>query len=238
MTARESEIDRPTVSEEAFTLPLLFLTVALTGGFRAGAGGQEIQMLPPSLVSLVLAMLLLGALVQCGVLMPHRLMSTRRDGLANISGAVVLASLFAATAQVLSALTPEAGLLHAAVNLVFFLLLWNTMAASPDPRHMLRSLLVVLGSAFTFKYILLEALYDPDGGLAKRMLTVLLEGASLGTLAYEPHAPATGYVAFFSVTLYMIGLILLPRSRRLVARRGRPSVHPVRRAEIESTEVR
>ena len=55
---------------EAFVLPCLFLTVALLGGLRLGA---DVRLVPPPLVALVLAVLLLGSLVRSGVFMPERL---------------------------------------------------------------------------------------------------------------------------------------------------------------------
>jgi hypothetical protein len=195
-------------AREAFTLPLIFLTVALLGGFRMSPTGM--RFVPPPLIALVLAMLLMGLLVQAGVLAPLRLMSASRRPVENCTGAVVLIALFFGTAQLFNSVTPEAGLLHLLFNLFFVLLLWNTLAARPSPRRLLRSLLVVFGSAFALKHIVLAALYDPDGGLAKRVLTTLLQGVTLGVLDYRPDAPATGYVAFATVVLYIAGLLLLP----------------------------
>src|SRR5580765_725403 len=96
---------------EAFLLPAIFLTVALLGGFRADAAGI-IRLAPPPLAALLLAMLLVGALVRGQALVPGRLMNERRTALDNLSGLVVLLTLFAASAQVFNTLTPEAGLLH------------------------------------------------------------------------------------------------------------------------------
>ena len=45
----------------------------------------------------------------------------------------------------------------------------------------------------------------------KRVLTTLMSGASLGGISYEPNAPATGYIAFLTLALYFVGLLLLPR---------------------------
>ena len=210
-------------AREAFALPLVFLTVALAGGFRAAPGGA-IQFLPPSLISLVLALLLLGVMVRGGVLIPERLLNESRGALENISGGVVLATLFAASAQVLNSLTPESGLLHLAFNVFFAALFSNTLAAGPDRSRLLRSLLVVFGWALVLKYVLLEALYDPGGGLTRRLATYLLEGASLGTLEHRPVGPVTGYVAFSTLVLYLIGLVLLPGPRgAVIAIQSRPA---------------
>lgn len=210
---------------EAFTLPLVFLTVVLAGGFRATPAGA-LQFLPPPLISLVLALLLLGVMVRGGLLLPAQLMSASRAALENASGAVVLATLFLASAQVLNILTPETGLLHLAFNVFFAALFSNTLAAAPDRSRVLRSLLVVLGWALVLKYVLLEALYDPGAGLTRRLAALLLEGVSLGTLEHRTGGPVTGYVAFFTMVLYLIGLVLLPGADRpgeaLVVRPAEP----------------
>lgn len=194
---------------EAIVLPALFLTVTLGGGFRMAANGQLV-FLVPSLMALVLSLLLIGVLFRSGALVPEALMDAARPALGNACGALVLASLFAAGAQVFNTITPEAGLLQFVFNVFFLLLLWNTIAARPDRRRLLHSLLVLFGGAFVLKYVVLGALYDPQGGLTKRVLTVLLEGVTLGGLTYQTPAPVTGYVAFFTILLFLLGLILLP----------------------------
>src|SRR5207249_1340105 len=157
--------------------------------------------------------LLVAALVRARALAPERLMAGHRGALENLSGLVVLLTLFVATAQVFNTLTPDVGLLHLLFGVFFIVLLWNTIVAQPDRPHLLRSLMVILGSALAIKYVMLAALYAPEPTLAKRVLTVLLEGATLGALTYQPDAPLTGYVAFFTVTLYLVGLFLLPHDK-------------------------
>jgi hypothetical protein len=208
---------------EAVTLPMIFLTVTLAGGFRMMPGPAGLRFLPPPLVALVLAMLVLAVLIRSGTLVGSRLMGQDRDALGNLSGAVVLVTLFTATAQLFNSITPETGLLHLIFNVFFFLLLWNTLAAGPDTPRLLHSLMVVFGSAFAVKYIILAALYDPQGGLTKRVLTTLLEGVTLGTIEYQVDAPLTGYVGFFTVVLYLVGLFLLPgRSAHMTAHENQP----------------
>ena len=41
------------------------------------------------------------------------------------------------------------------------------------------------------KYVVLGSLYAPDSSLMKRAMMGLLEGVSLGGLAYQPPGPAT-----------------------------------------------
>ena len=199
-------------TREAFVLPLLFLTVALLGGVRVA---DRIVLLPPPLFTLVLAFLLVGALVRSGALAPDRLMSATRSPLANVSGAVVIVTAFVAATQAFNVAIPESGLPRLLFSVFLLVLLVNTLAASPDRVRVLRSVLVIFGSAFVLKFIVLAALSDPAGGWLKRVLLVMLEGLTLGTLSQDLYRPVTGYVAFATLTLFVGALALLPsRPRR------------------------
>lgn len=220
--ATGASIADPGAVVEALVLPGLLLTVTLLGGFRYAASGM--RFVAPSLISLILALLHLAVLMRGGLLAPEHLMNAGRGGLANLSGAVVLVTLTAASAQVFNTLAPDHGLLHVVFNIFFLLLLWNTMAASPDPPHLLQSLMVVFGSAFACKYIVLASLYDPAGGLMKRVMTGILEGIALGTIDYRPDSTVTGYVTFFGVLLYFLALALLPRRPALPSARRTAAV--------------
>ncbi len=193
---------------EAVVLPVIFLTVAFCGGFRAAA---TVKLVAPTLTSLVLAVPLLALLVRSGVIPVMTLLSGLRTPLENVSGAVVLAALFGASAQALNLLIPDTGLLHAAFAIFVFCQLLTMGAATVNRPAILRGLLVLFGSLFVLRYILVEALYARDGGLMQRVLTTLMSGASLGGISYEPNAPVTGYMAFFTLVLYFVGLLLLPR---------------------------
>jgi len=201
------------VVRESFVLPLAFLTVAGAGGLRLAPGTGVLSFVPPPLVTLVLAALLLGVMVRAGLLVPSALMGDERTTLENTSGAVVTLSLFLASAQLFTCLTPDSGILRLVFNLFFLFLLWNTLAAQPDRVRLLRSLVVVFGWAYVVRYVALAALADPQGGWTRRLITVLLEGASAGSLEGEATAPLAGYIAFAALALYLIGLVLLPRAR-------------------------
>ena len=200
------------VGREALTLPLLLLTVAALGGVRVTEAGA-LALVPPTLVALVLATVLLGALVRSGALTPASLVREQRTALENTSGAVVLAALLAAAAQVFTMLTPATGLLAFVFTAFFGLLLWNTLAVEPDRRQLLRSLMVVFGGAFLLKFVVLSALYDPAGGLLKRVVLTLLDGVSLGALGFVPDGAATGYLAFLTLGLFFVALVMLPGCR-------------------------
>jgi hypothetical protein len=197
------------VGREAFTLPLTLVTVAGLGGVRVAADGR-LAFVPPTLVALVLAVLLLAAMVQAGALAPERLAGPERRPLANASGVTVLVALLLAAAQVFTLLTPPAGLLAFVFSAFFLLLLWNTLAVGPSRRQLLRSLAVVFGGAFLLKFVVLAGVYAPGGGLLRRVMVTLLEGVSLGALGFEPDGTATGYLAFATLGLFLAGLVLLP----------------------------
>jgi hypothetical protein len=200
-----------TRTREAFTLPLLFLTVALLGGVRVA---DRVVLLPPPLFALVLACMLVGVLVKSGALAPDRLMHAGRPLVANANGAFVLAALFAAAAQAFNVAIPESGLPRLLFSVFLLVLLINTLAASPDRVRVLRSMLVIFTSAFILKFVVLAALSDPAGGRVKRVLLVLLEGVTLGTLSQDVYRPVTGYLAFATLTLFVGGLALLPSRSR------------------------
>ena len=194
---------------ESFVLPCLFLSVALLGGLRLGA---DVRLVPPPLVGLVLAVLLLGSLVRSRVFAVERLLSQSRTGIENACGAAVIVAVFGASAQIFNLLTPDSGLLHVLVSVFFLVQLLTTLTAVRDRLAMLRSLAVLLGCAFFLRFIALESLYAPGRGVIKRVMTALMEGITLGALEYVPTGSATGYVAFLTLTLYFVGLVLMPAS--------------------------
>ena len=215
---------------EAFVLPLLLLTVAAGGGFRSDVATGAWRFLPPSPMALVLGLLLMGVLVRTGVLAPQSLLGPRRQGLANANGATLLASLLLASAQVFTSLMPETGLLHMLAAVFFLLLLVNTLAARPTRARAMQSLGVVFLSAFVLKFVVLDSLYAPEVSLARKVVTTLLEGVSLGSLGYAPHGPATAYVAFAVLLAYLFALVLLPGEDAVADGSRRLTAPDVRRA--------
>jgi hypothetical protein len=196
-----------TAIREALYLPLLFLTVTLLGGVRIA---DSVSLIPPPVFTLVLAAVLLGVLVKCGALVPERLMRADRPSLANLNGLVVLLTTFFAAAQAFNLAIPESGLPRLICQVFLLVLLLNTLAASPDRVRVLRSLMVIFGSAFMLKFVVLTAISTPGEGGLKRVLLAMLEGLTLGTLTQTVLSPITGYVAFAVLALFLVGLSLLP----------------------------
>ena len=193
---------------EAVVLPLLFLTVALLGGVRTA---EAVRLVTPPLGALVLAMLLFAALTRARVLVPDRHMNSGRPPLENANGIVLLLTLFVASAQVFNVVIPERGLFHLIFTFFLGVHLLTSLAAIEERHRMLRALAVLFGSAFVLRFLILEALYGAEPTALKRVVTVLLEGVTLGGLEYRAHTPLTGYLAFVTLALYLIGLTLLSR---------------------------
>jgi hypothetical protein len=195
------------VWREALLLPVLFLTVVLTGAMRPGAG---IAIVPPSLASLLAAMIVLALLVRSGALDPHRLLNSGRSPLANLNGLTVVLSAFAASAQVVTMLVPESGVPALLTWVVLAALLAQALALAPDRARLLRGLMVSLGAVFALKFVILAAVSQPAEGRLARAVQLLFEGITLGSMAQRPAHAAEGYLAFLSIVLYLIGVALLP----------------------------
>ena len=200
-----------TPAREAFGLPLTLLTVVLLGGIRLTT---PVAIQPPTLFSLVLASVLLAVFTQSGVVDTSRLMHADRPAWANVNGLLVLLALFLANAQVMSRLTPEAGLPALAVSVLFFVALLQLGAAALDRARCLRVWAVTLLSAFVVKFIILAALAGPADRPLARALQALVDGLTFGSLSQPIERPAGGYLVFGMLSVYLLGLVLLPGLRR------------------------
>lgn len=190
-------------------LPFIFLTVALLGGLRVSADDRAFMFVPPPLITLLLAVLLMLLFVRGGLIDLREWIAANKPSFTNLSHVWVLLSLFFASAQAFNSVLPEGGLLHWLFSFFFLWTLWNNQFSSFDARRLLRSLVVLFGTAFVLKHMLLASLYAPEGGWLKRVAGALVQGVSLGTLAAPTFAPATGYISFFALGLYIAGLALL-----------------------------
>jgi hypothetical protein len=190
-------------------LPFIFLTVALLGGLRVGAEDHAFIFLPPPLITLILAVLLMLLFVRGGLIELRSLVAGNNPPLTNVSNTWILLTLFFASAQAFNSVLPERGLLHWLFSFFFLWTLWNNQFSSFDARRLLRSLLVLFGTAFVLKHLLLASLYATDGGWLKRGAGLLAQGVTLGTLDAPAFAPATGYISFFTLGLYIAGLMLV-----------------------------
>jgi hypothetical protein len=196
---------------EAITLPILFLTVVLAASVQSGT---PMTFVPPPLFALVLAMLVVACLVQCGAVAPDLLVAPHRSALENLNGVVVVLTLFAASAAAVSVLLPASGAPAVLMGILLFALVAQALAIGASRARMMRGLLVSVAVAFTLKFIVLASLSAPATGRLGRIVQLLFEGVTLGTISQPPMHPAAGYIAFVTLMLYLFGLVLLPRRTR------------------------
>jgi hypothetical protein len=192
-----------------WVLPFIFLTVALLGGLRVSADDHAFVFFPPPLITLVLAVLLMLLFVRGGLIELRLWLAANYPPLRNVSHIWLLLTLFIASAQAFNSVLPERGLLHWLFSFFFLWTLWNNQFSAFDARSLLRSLVVLFGTAFVLKHLLLASLYSPEGGWLKRVAGALAQGVTLGTLDAPMFAPATGYISFFTLGLYIAGLMLM-----------------------------
>ncbi len=190
-------------------LPLIFLTVALLGGLRIGAEDRAFIFVAPPLITLLLSVLLMLLFVRGGMIELKAWVSSDYPLLVNVSHVLTLAACFFASAQSFNSVLPESGLLFWLFSFFFLWTLWNNQFTAGNARQTLRSLSVLFGTAFVLKHMIVASLYAPEGSWLRRLVGTVLEGVSLGTLNARPFAPATGYISFFTLALFVTGLILL-----------------------------
>jgi len=190
-------------------LPLIFLTVALLGGLRVQSDGGVFMFIPPPLVTLILAVLLLLLFVRGALIDPRAWISFNNSLVTNLSAVLTIIALFFASAQAFNSVLPERGLLHWLFSFFFLWTLWNNQFSSFDARRLVRSLIVLFGTAFVLKHMIFANLYGPDSGWLQRLAGSLVQGISLGTLDAPAFSPATGYISFFTLALYISGLLLV-----------------------------
>jgi hypothetical protein len=222
MTANNRSTNRALVDN--VVLPMIFLTVVLLGGLRVDAENRTFIFVAPPLVTLFLGVLLMLLLVRGRLIRFPQWVRNELPPLTNSVHIWMFITLFFASVQAFNSVLPERGLLHWLFSFFFLWTLWNNQFSSFDPPRLLRSLAILFGTAFVLKHILLASLYSPEGGWLKRITGTLLQGVSLGTLDEPNFAPATGYICFFTLALYVAGLILLGFAGRDEAD---PVVHPV-----------
>ena len=211
-----SEIRVEKVHNSRFTtnyifLPLLFLTVALFGGLRLNAADSAFVFLKPALICLVFASVLLILFFRAKLLRLDGWFSERFSTLTNAANAIVLLSLFAASTQIFNALLPERGLPFWIIAFCFFWTLWNNLFAEFDVRRLLQSLGGLFGLAFVVKYLMLANLVAPANASWWQGIFANPTQEALTWLLDLPRFSAgTGYIQFFAVIFYLLGLFLLP----------------------------
>ncbi len=188
-------------------LPTLLLSVSLLGGLRIDGQTRQFVFIAPPLVTLLLAILLMSLFLRVGAIDLRRWLTIEQPMLTNVSHLLTLIALFFASAQAFNSVLPENGLLHWMFSFFFLWTLWTNQFSIFDPRRLLRSLVVLFGTAFVLKHLVIAGLYTPEGGWLRKLASTLLQGIAIDVPAF---APATGYISFFALVLYVGGLLLIP----------------------------
>ncbi len=195
-------------------LPFVFLTVTLLGGLRiASADKGGVIFWRPALFCLISAAILMVLFFRAGLIQVEGWFSEDFTALKNVANGAVLVTLFAASAQIFNALLPEQGLPFWIFAFCFFWTLWNNLFADFDVKKLLRSLGALFGLAFVVKYLILANLTAPA---SEGWLQGILQNTSKEVFTYFLDLPrfsaGTGYIQFFTVAIYLLGLFLLPAS--------------------------
>ena len=186
-------------------LPTILLSVALLGGLRIDAETRHFIFIAPPLVTLILAVLLVALFVRTGAIELHAWLAIDQPMATNISHLLTLIAFFFASAQAFNSVLPESGLLHWMFSFFFLWTLWTNQFSAFDARRLLKSLMVLFGTAFVLKHLLVAALSAAEGGWLRKLTATLLQGIAIDV----PHfAPVTGYISFFALVLYVAGLWL------------------------------
>ena len=183
---------------EAFLLACLFVVVGVLGGVRIG---EEWGV--PSLSTLVLAVGMIVALHRCGALTLDRFVKSSGSPF-DFGGLFVVLAVGFASAQAFELTIPESSVLRwVALGLyVMVIVALVTRTIPADRGRFLWVFGTIVLLAFTFKFVVLPS--TETGGLRE----ILCEIVTLGMC--EAQHPATGYLAFATLVLYLLLLGRLP----------------------------
>lgn len=190
--------------------PLMFLTIALLGGLRVGAADSAFIFVAPPLICLLLGTMLFVLLTQTGIFNYQNLFSVNNDLTANIGGFALGSALFAACVQIFNLVLPEKGLLFWLIAFFFFWTLWSNLFAEFTLKKLLINLFGLFGMAFFVKYVFLASVNAPkEKSLTDKIVETFLKGVSLNIFSAPSYDESTGYIAFFTLFMFALSLLLL-----------------------------
>lgn len=194
-------------------LPLIFLTVTLFGGLRIAEIANAFLFVRPALVCLIFAAILVVLFFRARLIEIGGWFSESFTTLKNAANFAVLLTLFTASVQVFNAVLPEQGMPFWIIGFCFFWTLWNNLFAEFDVRRLLQSLGGLFGLAFIVKYLILANLAAPTAeSWWQGILQNPTQTAFTWMLDLPKFSAATGYIQFFTLIFYLIGLFLLSPS--------------------------
>ncbi|MBK6723184.1 MAG: hypothetical protein IPG58_07855 [Acidobacteria bacterium] len=203
----------PSASVIYLVLPAILLAVTLLGGLRLGVADNAFIFLKPALTCLVFAAVTMVLFVRSGMVAVDGWLASENSGLRNVANAAVLLTLFTALVQLYNSLLPEQGLPFWIVGFCFFWTLWNNLFAEFDPKRLLRSMAALFAMAFAVRWLFLANLTpETSGSWIERILQNPTQEAFTWLLDIPRYSAGTGYIQFFTLALFLLGLYLLPRS--------------------------
>ena len=200
-------------------LPFVFLTVTLLGGLRLSSPDNAFIFWRPALFCLISAAILMVLFFRARLISIEGWFSEDFTTLKNVANGAVLVALFAASTQIFNALLPEQGLPFWVFAFCFFWTLWNNLFADFDTKKLLKSLGALFGLAFVVKYLILANLTAPT---SESWLQGIFQNPTKEAFTWLLDLPrfsaGTGYIQFFTVILYLLGLFLLPSTQQKIVR--------------------
>ncbi len=192
--------------------PVIFLTGALLGGLRLQMPNSDFLFLKPALICLIFAAVLLVLFVRAGLIKIDGWFSEDFSMLENLANGGVFIALFAATVQIFNSLLPETGLPFWIISFCFLWTLTMNLFAEFDTKKLIKSLGALFGIAFLTKYLILNYLTAP---VSESFWKGILENPTQEFFTYLFELPrfsaGTGYIQFFTIIFYLLGLFLLPQ---------------------------
>ena len=193
-------------------LPSVFLTSALLGGLRIASESSEFIFVGPPLICLVFATATVVLFFRTGLIDSGGWFSESIPTLQNAANAAVLIALFAATVQIYNSLIPEQGIAFWVVSFCFIWTIGVSYFTLANAYQLVRTSVAMFAIAFLTKYFLLLNLTSgSSGNWLQRLWNDPSREAITYLLDLPRYAAATGYIQFFAVGLFLLGLFLLPR---------------------------
>lgn len=194
-------------------LPMSFLLVTLFGGIRFEGVSGEVMYLRPALLYLMFGAALTGLFFVAGLIRFDGWINERFPITKNTINGITLLAIYAACVQMFNSVIPEGGVMFWIVSFCFFWTLWNNLFANFDTKRLLRSLAAMFGFAFFIKYVLLTYIAAPaELGLISSILQSPGKTALTWLFGLPQFAPATGYLQFFTIVIFVVALYFLPNT--------------------------
>lgn len=194
-------------------LPVIFLLVTLFGGMRFGATDHAFLFLPPPLICLIFGAVTIFLIFRARLIEFESWFNEEHSILENVANAGLVLTIFAASIQVYNLLLPESGLANWVITALFIWTLWNNIFVDFDQKKLLRSLAGLFALAFVIKYLVLSNLVvKNDANWLQRIFENPGKEAATWFLDLPVYSPATGYLQFFTILLFLFGLFLMPKT--------------------------